>query len=174
MKTTVKLILALLIAGCCLNVHAQTAKQNKKTASINRIKSLVNSQRYVFLANYVMPMRGGGHAITSYYDLKVTKDTVAAFLPYFGQATMANYGSIDNGINFTSTKFTYKVTQKKNSWDIVIVPLDKNKLTDALGVREMRLSISEDGNAMLQVNNTNRDPITFTGRIEDMSRSDKL
>lgn len=174
MKSTVKIILILLIAGCSLGAQAQNAKADKKITNTTRIKNLVNSQRYVFLANYVMPMRGGGHALSSYYDLKVTKDTVAAFLPFFGRAYMANYGSIDNGINFTSTKFSYKVTPKKNSWDIVIVPLDKNRLTDALGVREMRLSISAEGDATLQVNNTNRDPITFNGRIEDMSQSDKL
>ena len=175
MKNIIKVTAILLIAVCSLSVHAQTTRADKKAAEITRIKNLVNSQKYVFIANYVMPLRGGGFGTSSYYDMKVGKDTITTFLPYFGRATMANNGSIDNGNNFTSTKFTYKATTKKNNgWEIVIVPLDKNKGNDPLGIRNMILSISEDGYATLQVNNLNRDAISFNGRIEEISKSNKL
>ena len=174
MRNIIKTIGILLIILCCLSTQAQTTKANKKAAEATRIKNLVNSQKYVFIANYVIPLGGGGFALTSYYDVKVGKDTISTFLPYFGRAFMANYGSINNGIQFTATKFTYKVTTKKNNWDVLITPLENNRMNDPLGVRLMRLSISPDGNATLQVNNTNRDAITFFGRIEEISKSDKL
>ena len=88
---------------------------------------------------------------------------------------MSNYGSIDNGIHFTSTKFTYKPTIKKNgNWEIVIVPLDKNRANDALGVRNMILNISDEGYATLQVNNLNRDNISFNGRVQEIEKSNRL
>jgi hypothetical protein len=173
MKNILKILLTLTIGLCCLNVHAQTSKTDKKAAEIAWIKSLVEKQRFVFLANYAMPMRGGGISLNYSYDLTIKKDTIIAFLPFYGQAFKANYGSIDNGINFTSTKFTYKVSKRKNNWDIVIVPLDKNSQTDALGVNSMRLNISPDGYASLQVTNTNRDPISFNGHIDEIPKPSK-
>ena len=171
MKNLIKILGILLISLSCLSVQAQTTKADKKAADKARIKNLVESQRYVFVANYIMPLRGGGFGTSSYYDLKVGKDTVATFLPYFGRATMANYGSIDNGIHFTSTKFTYKLTPKKNKWEVIIVPLDNNRANSALGVRNMILSISDEGYATLQVNNLNRDAISFNGQVRDVSQA---
>jgi hypothetical protein len=172
MKNLIKIIGIFLISLCCLSVQAQNTRADKKAAEKAHIKKLVESQNYVFVANYIMPLRGGGFGTSSYYDLKIGKDTITTFLPYFGQATMANYGSIDNGIHFTSTKFTYKPTIKKNgNWEIVIVPLDKNRGNDPLGVRNMILNISESGYATLQVNNLNRDAISFNGTIREVSQA---
>src|SRR5690349_2178984 len=92
MKSAFKILLALLITICCLNVRGQTSKADKKAAEIARIKSLIEKQRYVFLANYAMPMRGGGISLNSPYDLTIKKDTLIAFLPFYGQAYKANYG----------------------------------------------------------------------------------
>ena len=171
MKNYIKHIGILLVALCSLNmVQAQNTKADKKAAKLADIKNLVTSQRYSFNANYVLPLGGGGHALTSYYELRISKDTVYAYLPFFGRAYKADYGSIDNGIDFTSTKFTYKLTNKKDGWDIVIVPLDHNSMTDAKGVVNMRLTISSDGYATLQVNNTNRDAISFNGYIEAIKK----
>ena len=175
MKNLIKTIGIFLISICFLSAHAQNTKADKKAADKARIKNLVESRNYVFVANYIMPIYGGGFGTSSYYDMKVGKDTISTFLPYFGTARMANYGSIDNGIHFTSTKFTYKPTIKKNgNWEIIIVPLDKNRANDALGVRNMILNISESGYATLQVNNLNRDAISFNGNIQEISKSDKL
>jgi hypothetical protein len=174
MKSIIKIAGIFLITICSLQVYAQTTKSDKKAANLARIKNLVNSQKYIFVANYIMPLRGGGFGTSSYYDLKVGKDTVSTYLPYFGNATMSNYGSLDNGIHFTSTQFTYKVIPKKNKWEITIVTLDKNRGNDPLGVRNMVLDISEDGFAILSVNNLNRDAISFSGQIREISKSDKL
>jgi hypothetical protein len=175
MKNFIKILGILLISLSCLSVQAQTTKADKKAADKARIKKMIESRNYVFVANYIMPVYGGGFGTSSYYDMKVTKDTISTFLPYFGTARMSNYGSRDNGINFTSTKFTYKPTIKKNgNWEIVIVPLDKNRANDALGVRNMILNISDEGYATLQVNNLNRDNISFNGRVQEIEKSNRL
>lgn len=174
MKNLIKILGIFLISVCCLSVQAQNTRADKKAAEKARMKNLVESQNYVFIANYIMPVYGGGFGTSSYYDMKVGKDTISTFLPYFGTARMSNYGSIDNGINFTSTKFTYKLTPKKNMWEVIIVPLDHNRANSALGVRNMVLSISEEGYATLQVNNLNRDNISFNGRIQEISTSNRL
>lgn len=122
---------------------------------------MVENSNYVFHAEFANPMRGGNINLTSEYDLRVSKDTLVAYLPYFGRAYQAPMDPTDGGIHFTSTRFTYtKQQNKKGGWDIYVKP------SDAKGVEKMFLSISEDGYASLQVTSSQRDPISFQGYIE--------
>jgi hypothetical protein len=53
------------------------------------------------------------------------KDTINAYLPFYGKAYSIPYGSNEGGIKFTSTDFNYTLTpKKKGSWDITIIPKD--------------------------------------------------
>jgi hypothetical protein len=159
-KKSFKIICTLIIG--LLSLYSVSA-QDKKAA----LMAAVNNRNFIFIANYVSPARGGGHALTSDYDVTLTKDSVITYLPYFGRAYMANYGSLDDGIKLTTTKFSYtQTTNKKGNVEILITPKEQN-LTDALAVKSMRLNISPDGYASLQVISFNRDPIIFNGNIEE-------
>jgi hypothetical protein len=163
MKTLKIILIFLLIAGAGLNiVNAQSSSKDKKTTKVAAIKKNVESKRYTFLANYVLPQRGGGRQLTSEYDLRVTPDSVISFLPYFGRAYFdVPYGGGDGGIKFTSTKFSYEVKEKKKGgWEITIIPSDVKNLN------RLFLSISSDGYASLSVNSANRDFITFDGYLK--------
>jgi hypothetical protein len=147
-------------------VNAQTTRKEKQAKRQAEVKSNVDAQNYVFKANYVNPMRGVGRALTSDYDLVVSKDTIIAFLPYFGRAYVAPTNPTEGGIKFTSTKFSYEAKPGKNgSYKIVIKPMDKN-MTNWRDVQSLRLDISADGYASLNVSSTNRDNISFNGTIE--------
>jgi len=166
MKNLSKIIVACFITLNCVNVWAQN-NNDKKARQAALTAQRVNEKNFVFNADYVTPARGGGRSLTSQYDLTVTKDSIIAYLPYFGRAYLAPpYGSMDNGIKFTWTNFTYKVTvDKKKGFDILIKPV-KEDISDANGVRFVRLSVGANGYASLQVINSNRDPITFEGTVE--------
>jgi hypothetical protein len=134
---------------------------------------MVDDVNYIFEANYANPMRGGGRSLTSEYDLKVSKDTIIAYLPYFGRAYIAPTNPTEGGIKFTWTKFDYSVKQTKNgSWEILIKPKEKN-ISNASDVQNLRLSISTSGYASLQVISSNRDPISFNGTIEEVKQKGK-
>ncbi|MFI5136803.1 MAG: DUF4251 domain-containing protein [Sphingobacteriales bacterium] len=167
MKTLIKLFFALAVVLGGLNLtNAQNTKKEKHAAHAAAIKKMVDSVNFVFEANTAIPQTGGTRQLTSEYDLKVVKDTIIAFLPYFGRAYLApNPGETEGGIKFTSTNFIYQAKQKKNgSWDIFIKPKDNN-ISDWRDVQQLRLSISTDGYATLQVTSSNRDPISFYGTI---------
>jgi hypothetical protein len=164
MKTLKNFLVLLLIAGAGLNVaSAQNTRSAKKAAKETAVKSKINGQRYTFLANYMLPQRGSGKSLTDNYDLRVTKDSVIAFLPYYGRAYYdVPYGGADGGIKFTSTKFSYEVKdKKKGGWEITIKP------TDAKNTNLLLLNISTDGYASLSVTSSNRDFITFDGYIKE-------
>ena len=71
-------------------------------------------------------------------------------------------------LNFTSVKFLYEVKErKKGGWDILIKP------TDQKNVREMTLTIFENGNSSLYVISNNLDPISYNGIVTDQGSEAK-
>jgi hypothetical protein len=168
MKKFVKLMaVSILILSCWQTAIAQDSKADKKAAKAAKVKGMVDSVSYVFKATNARPQRGGSKQLTSDYDVRVVKDTVKTFLPYFGRSFVAPPpGSNEGGIKFTSTSFTYTSTQnKKGGWDIVIKPKERNS-TDFRDVEQLSLSISTSGYATLRVTSSNRDAISFDGYVE--------
>jgi hypothetical protein len=176
MKTFKKLF-ALLIVFSTVQAFAQTDKET--TAK------LVADQHLVFNATSAMPMAnaevnavlnkmqngsGGGmiQLSGSQYQLKINKDSVEAYLPYYGRAYTASMNPDDSGIKFKSKKFTYKTTKKKKGgWIINIAPKDNRE------VQNLSLSVSENGYAVLNVNSNNRQSISFNGTIAEPKEDKK-
>jgi hypothetical protein len=162
MKTLRYLCILLLIVSAGSNTaFAQSTKKDKKAEKEATIKKNVDGQNYTFMANYVLPQRGGGKQLTeTYYDLKVSKDSVIAFLPYYGRAYFDVPYNGDMGMKFTSTKFSYDAKAKKKGWEIIIKP------TDAKNIDKLILNISPDGYATLSINSINRDFISYDGYLK--------
>lgn len=137
---------------------------SKKVVKLNsdEVKNMVNSSQFVFVADRVTPLRGRTRFLTSYYDVVVKKDSLTSFLPFFGHAFQAPMDPSKGGIQFTSTNFTYNVTTKNsnNEWDIIIKP------KDYADVQQLYFNIFDNGTANLNIVNTHRDPISFSGHIK--------
>jgi hypothetical protein len=155
------------------------------------LKRIVNGKSYVFKANFALPMgsasvqmsgfntmqmnnianamNGASVPLTSTYDLTLSNDTLTAFLPYYGVAyTAPPMGSIEGGVKFTTTKFDYKVTEKKNgNIEILFKPLDLTPRAPS-DVQRMILTVSASGFANLQITLVNRQPISYTGTLEEI------
>ena len=160
MKAYIKNILinTLLISNTALVSLNTTYAQDKVTA----VKNMVESQNFVFKAQTVQPTNGRTRQLTSEYDLKVLKDSIIAYLPYFGRAYSPPVNPSEGGIQFTSTEFEYKKTnRKKGGWDIQIKP------KAGKDVRQLDLTISENGSAYLVVSSNNRQSISFNGYVAD-------
>ncbi|SHM08581.1 DUF4251 domain-containing protein [Mucilaginibacter sp. OK098] len=168
MKTLIKLFFVVAILAGGINItNAQTTKKEKQAAKAAKIKALLDSHNYVFNANYVIPQRGNSRSTNYGYDLVVSKDTVTAYLPYFGRVTIAPSDPSDGGVKFTSTNFDYTTKQAKNgSYDVTITPKDAGT-QGSKDVRYLRLNVSTSGYASLQVISNNRDPISYNGDIEE-------
>jgi hypothetical protein len=164
MKTLLKISSAFLLLFFITNANAQqTPKQIKQQQKAASIKHKIDEQKYTFIAQYAQPLRGGQRYLTSDYDLHVKKDSLIAYLPYFGRAYMdVPYNSTDEGIKFTSTKFDYKITEKKKGgWTITIV------LHDVRRTQKLLLDVFTNGSATLQATSNSRDAISFLGYIKD-------
>lgn len=130
--------------------------QNKGSS----IKSSIETREFVFHAQTALPSSGSSRQLTSDYDLKVLKNSVVSYLPFFGRAYSVPYGASDGGFNFTSTRFEYSVkSRKKGGWEITIKP------KDVVNFREFLLTISDEGYGTLQALTENRQPISFMGYV---------
>lgn len=148
MKITVFVLLTLFIAA----PHRTSAQS---------VKTLIDSQNYVFLVQIAQPLRGPTrHMTTDDYTLQITKDKVVSDLPYFGRAYTAPMDPTQSVLQFTSGKFSYTLTPgKKDGWIVLIKPMDHRE------IQQMQLTISSDGYSSLQVMSVNRDPISFYGIV---------
>jgi hypothetical protein len=192
MKSLLNILYTLLV--CLLFVGtsmAQGTKAEKNAEKAAELKRIVNGKSYVFKANFALPMgsasvqmsgfntmqmnnianamNGASVPLTSTYDLTLSNDSLTAFLPYYGVAyTAPPMGSIEGGVKFTTTKFDYKVTEKKNgNIEILIKPLDLTPRAPS-DVQRMILTVSASGFANLQIILVNRQPISYTGTLEEI------
>lgn len=124
-----------------------------------QVRNLLESKNYIFMARQAYPQTGVTRMLTSDYDLTVRGDTLIAFLPYFGRAYTAPANAAEGGIKFTSTKYKYDVSKKKDRWEVKIKPADVSD------VQEVDMDIFDNGTARVQFINTNRQPISFDGYV---------
>jgi hypothetical protein len=124
------------------------------------VQKMIDAKNYKFIAQSLTPQRGGVRNLTSLYDLTVTEKSIVADLPFFGRGYSATMDPNDAGIKFTSTDFEYTTEIIKKGWYITIKP------KDARGVSQLFLTIFNNGIASLQVQNINRDGITFNGYVK--------
>ncbi|MGI8951540.1 MAG: DUF4251 domain-containing protein [Chitinophagaceae bacterium] len=140
------------------------AQDSTKTAAA---KDMVTSKNYVFIAQTALPLSGPTRQLTSYYDLKISNDSLISNLPYFGRAYSAPINSSNAGLNFISTNFEYNViNRKKDGWDILI------NLKDQTDVRQLSFTIFENGRASLRITSNNRSAISFDGYIKKSNQNE--
>jgi hypothetical protein len=132
----------------------------KDEAKEDSIKKYIDSKSFVFVAQSALPMKGKFISLSSSYDVKVAKDTITAYLPYYGEAHTAIFSSEESGIKFTSTDNRYEAKQTKSGWSITIKP------KDLVNNVELHFNISKSGTTMLRVSDYKRDPISFRGYIK--------
>ena len=175
MKTLKKI---LMLAGVLTAVQASAQTDKATTAKLVDAKTMTfNATSAQPLAsadiNAVLSKMPGGQGSTiqlsgSRYELNITKDSVVAYLPYYGRAYTATMNPDDSGIKFKSKDFTYKAQQKKKgNWIITINPKDTKD------GQQLILNVGTTGYAMLSVSSNNRQPINFSGFISDPAKLEK-
>jgi len=171
------LILSLAFISFATQLFAQT---NKETTS-----RIVGDKNYIFVANTAIPMANndinkvlmmmpggqGGSSINlsgSQYDVRVTKDSVVAYLPYYGRAFSAPMDPTQGGIKFTSKDFSYTETKnKRGAYTIQINTKDVSREN-----YRFTINISTNGYASLTATSVNKQPILFNGYLDEPKKKD--
>ncbi|MBB6237688.1 hypothetical protein HDC90_002310 [Pedobacter sp. AK013] len=173
--------LNLILSLAFLSLGFQSFAQTNKETTVK----IVADKNYTFVANSAVPMSNndvnrvlammpggqGGSTINltgSQYDVKVTKDSIVAYLPYFGRSFSAPMDPTQGGIKFTSKDFTY--TESKNKKGLYTIQINTKDVK-----REnyrFTINISTNGYASLTASSVNKQPIIFNGYLDEPKKQD--
>ena len=150
-------LLSILIFHACGS--AQTVAEKEKLAA--DVQNAVERPDFTFKATYAYPTGYKSVYLSPYYDVKVSPDTVIAYLPFYGRAYRAPMNPSEGGYRFTSTDFEYRVDKgkRKGNWTVVITLRDLNRPVT------FNFDIWESGTARLSVNDVDRQTISFQGDL---------
>ena len=141
-----------------------TACSSTKTATetIGEVTRKVESKDVTVTVHYANPLRMKQVILTSEYDLRIKNDSAFAYLPYFGVAYSAPYGSSEGGIKFAEPMTDYAIAsnKKSNGWDIHF------KIRSKEDVYEIFMNIFNNGSALFSVTSQKRDMISFSGEVK--------
>lgn len=173
--------LNLILSLAFLSLGFQSFAQTNKETTVK----IVADKNYTFVANSALPMSNndisrvlammpgsqGGSSINltgSQYDVRVTKDSIVAYLPYYGRSFSAPMDPTQGGIKFTSKDFTYTESKnKKGSYTIQINTKDVKREN-----YRFTINISTTGYASLTASSMNKQPIIFNGYLDEPKKQD--
>lgn len=154
-----KIVVIMLVA--VLGFACKSGNSLSKEEVILSMTEKIESSNYTFIPRTAIPMSAKSVNLDYSYSLRVSKDTITAYLPYFGRAYTAPVSSNDGGIKFTSTDFNYSVSdKKKGTWDVSIETKDTQRRFSLV------MKVGDTGYTSLTVSENNRQPISFYGKIE--------
>jgi hypothetical protein len=166
MKKIFFLLIVLFITGTITNAQGQEKKSRKETRAerqaekMKEIKKMLKEKDFVFRPTHAMPLGGGSIYLNYSFDVKIKGDTIDSYLPFYGRAYHVDYGGRNSAFEFTEPAEEYKMDKDENGYQ---VDFDVKKGMDNIS---FTFKISELGYATLNVISTNRQAISFYGRIE--------
>ena len=137
----------------------------EKAQKAQLIDEQIQKLDFKFIANYANPQSAQSIYLSPNYDVKVTPDTVKAYLPYYGRAYRAPMNSSDGGIKFESTDFESLVEKgrRDGEWRVTIHTKDTSRPFT------LYFSLWNNGSGSLQVQDQDRQSISFQGTIEEQT-----
>lgn len=158
-------------------------KANAQTDKATTLR-IVEEKNYSFVATSAIPTNStdindvlrkmpgnvGGGSINlsgSSYDVRITKDSVVAYLPYYGRSYSASMNPDENGYKFKTKNFTYNAEKtKKGGWNVNI------NTKDVKDNARMTFNISTNGYATLTIVSNNKQSIMYSGYLSENKKKD--
>jgi hypothetical protein len=125
---------------------------------------VLQQKRFVFHAEWATGLRGARRQLIPRYDLVVSPDSVAAYLPYYGRMyTVPTPEELRfMAISFTSLSFDYKLRQSRRRLSLIINPKDQRN------VLELDFNFTPSCACTLTIRSAGRDPMFYEGTIESL------
>lgn len=161
------IITAVLLVTFLFTATAQQEQRNRKERRDEKqaqqkeeIKNLLQQKTFVFKPTHAMPLGGGSIFLSHSFEAEIKNDTLNSYLPFYGVAYRADYGSTRSAFDFIQPVEDYSFEEVKSGYRVTFDV--KNKM-DYL---TFQFQISEIGYTTLSVISTNRQAISYYGHIE--------
>lgn len=163
------ILITFLLFSFLIYINAQEPQKTRKERRaekqeqrMDEVKNLLESKEFVFNATHALPMGGGSKYLNYSYDVEIKGDTISSYLPFFGVAYRLDYGGRNAAFHFTEPAEEYTMENEENGYRI---EFEIDKGMDNLN---FNFHISELGYATLNVISTNRQAISYYGRIDSI------
>ncbi|WP_321373504.1 DUF4251 domain-containing protein [uncultured Draconibacterium sp.] len=168
------LLLSFLILAIVVT-NAQDEKLSRKERKAQReaklteqTKQIIEANAWQFDATRMLPSSGKSRNLTTAYSVVLKDNEVDSYLPYFGRAYAAEYGSSDSPMTFKSPVENLSVEDgKKGGYIIKFSAKNKNDRVD------YTFNVSSTGSTSLSVNSTNRQHISYHGDLVPIEEKEK-
>jgi hypothetical protein len=135
-------------------------KATKEAAQIEEVKSLLESKMYTFSATQALPSGMRSVNLDGSFSAKIKNDSIFCYLPFYGRAYSASYGSSDGPFTFDLPMENYDMKKSDKGYDIKFDVKNKNDHIN------FNLKIGVTGSSSLILTSTNRQSISYHGNIE--------
>jgi len=152
---TVVVVAVMGLLSACSTMTA--AERAQKALAVEKALA---SRRYVVDVRMMYPRRGRAVNVSSNYSLEVKGDTVVSYLPYFGRAYSVPYGG-GKALNFSAPISSYESARDEKGRTYVKLVTDNEE-----DVITFQLEIFDNGQATIDVQAREREPITYSGELE--------
>lgn len=169
------IVLVAILMFSVVAINAQETKQTRKEKRaekeaqlVEQTKKLIAAENWQFDATQMLPAKGRSRSLTTSYNVVVKDGNVKSYLPYFGTAYSAPYGSTESPMIFEAPIEDYNVSDgKKGAYIIKFKAKNKNDLV------EFTFTVSSNGSSSLSVNSTNRQHISYYGDLVPIVEKEK-
>ncbi len=165
-----KIIISILLVLFVIPAIAQEPVKSRKERRAERqekrmeaVKEMINGKSFIFEATHAMPLGGGSIHLNHSYDVEIKGDTLTSYLPFYGVAYRAEYGSLRSALDFVQPVQSYEMEYKNEQY------LIKTEVKNKMDLLHYTFFISDLGYATLNVTSTSRQAISYYGRIDARS-----
>jgi hypothetical protein len=124
------------------------------------VKNMILDKSFVFVPTHAMPLGGGSIQLTYTFEAEIKGDSIFSYLPFYGVAYHVEYGGRNSAFDFSLPIEEYEMNEDGKGYRINLEV--KNKMDYIT----YSFHISELGYSTLNVTSTNRQAISYYGRIE--------
>ena len=118
------------------------------------------AKSYIFSPNQAIPSGMRSRNLDGSFSAKIHNDTIDCYLPFYGRAYSAGYGSTDGPFTFKLPINNYTMEESKKGY---MVKFDVKNKNDNINYT---FQIGETGSTTLSLTSTNRQSISYYGNLE--------
>ena len=126
----------------------------------NEVKNMILDKSFVFIPTHAMPLGGGSIQLSYTFEAEIKGDSIFSYLPFYGVAYHVEYGGRNSAFNFSLPIENYEMDEDEKGYRINLEV--KNKMDYIT----YSFQVSELGYSTLNVTSTNRQAISYYGRME--------
>ncbi len=150
-------MLVVMLTGCMTTAERAAERARREAA----LEQALSTRQLTISVRSMNTQRYGTHQVTPDFRLKISRDTVDSYLPYFGRAWSAGYGSDAQGLHFTAPMVDYRQVRLKR--DVTRMEFCAKSRED---VYCFTVDVYPNGQASIIVRARDRDNISFEGECD--------